>query len=348
MKKIIFLIAGTIAFAFSSVAQMKLDDFGRIVINTYVPDNISVPSEAKDLLITKLNQISSNNGMGGSQANPRFIITVVVNVGTKDISPGPPQTISQNIELTFFIGDAQTNTIFSNTSLNLIGVGTNLNKAFIDAFNTINPKNKLILAFLEEGKNKIIAYYATQCDFIIKDALTLKKQGKYDEAIYNLTLVPEVCQDCYFRCLDTLTSLFQQKVDADCNQKLKQAKTVWAAEQNPQGAEKSADIVNQINPLASCQPDVDAFIKSIEAKLKADEQARWLFKLKQYSDKVAMQKEQMRIAEDKAIRDDNYRATQSIRNAELDKIRINASREVSIEYAKNQPKTVTYNNINWR
>lgn len=39
--------------------------------------------------------------MGGSQANPRFIITANVNVGTKDIIAGPPQMIAQNIEVTF-------------------------------------------------------------------------------------------------------------------------------------------------------------------------------------------------------------------------------------------------------
>jgi len=286
--------------------------------------------------------------MGGSTVNPRFIITANVNVGTKDIIAGPPQMIAQNLDVTFFIGDAVENKSFCNSTISLKGVGTNENKAYIDALKKINPKNPDIQKFVEEGKNKIVTYYNTQCDFIIKNALTLKKQGNYDEAIYQLSIVPDVCQECYFRCLDTLTSIFQQRVDADCNQKLKQAKTVWAAEQNPDGAEKAADIVNQINPLATCQPEVDVFIKSIEAKLKADEQARWQFKLKQYADKVAMQKEQVRIAEAKSIRDDQYRENQSQRNAELDKIRINANREISIEYAKNQPKTVTYNNIYWR
>jgi len=326
----------------------KLDDFGRIVLNTYLPEIIELPTEAKNLLETKLSQIASNYGMGGSSVNPRFIITANVNVGTKDIIAGPPQMIAQNLDVTLFIGDAVENKSFCNTTISLKGVGTNENKAYIDALKKINPKNPEIQKFVEEGKNKIVTYYNTQCDFIIKNALTLKKQGNFDEAIYQLSIVPDVCQECYFRCLDTLNSIFQQKVDADCNQKLKQAKTLWAAEQTPDGAEKAADIVNQINPLATCQPEVDAFIKSIEAKLKADEQARWQFKLKQYADKVAMQKEQVRIAEEKSIRDDQYRENQSQRNADLDKIRINANREISIEYAKNQPKTVTYNNIYWR
>ena len=155
MKKIITLLILTFA-AITINAQVKLDDFGRIVLNTYLPDSIALPAEAKNLLITKLNQITSNNGMGGSQANPRFIITANVNVGTKDIIAGPPQMIAQNLDVTLFIGDAVTNTIFSNTTLSLKGVGTNENKAFIDALKTINPKNKEVLAFIEEGNTKII------------------------------------------------------------------------------------------------------------------------------------------------------------------------------------------------
>jgi len=347
MKKLIFFLL-IIASALCSSAQVKLDDFGRIILNTYLPKDMAVSSEAKNLLITKLNQITSNNGMGGSQVNPRFIITANVNVGTKDIVAGPPQMIAQNVDVTLFIGDALTNVIFSNVTLSLKGVGTNENKAFIEAFKTINPKNKEVVAFLEEGKKKIINYYATQCDFIIKDAQTLVKQEKYDEAIYQLALVPEVCQECYFKCLDTLSSIYQQKIDADCKIKLNEAKVTWTAAQNPNGAEKAGNILSTINPMASCQNDVTAFIKTIDAKLKADEKARWEFKMKQYADKIVAQKEQVRIADEKGKRDDTYRENQSSRNFELDKLHSNNSREIAVEYARNQPQTVTYNNIYWR
>ena len=332
----------------SSYAQVNLDDFGRIILNSYLPDNIEIPTEAKNLLINKLNQITSNNGMGGSQANPRFIITANIIVGTKDIIAGPPQMIAHNIDITFFIGDAVTNTIFSNTTLSLKGVGTNENKAFIDALKTINPKNKEVLAFLEEGKTKIINYYSTNCDFILKDAQSLVKLEKYDEAIYQLTLVPDVCKDCYFKCLDALTSVYQQKIDAECKIKLSKARNTWVAAQNPTGAEKAGDILNTINPMSSCQTEVNAFIKSVDNKIKADEKARWQFKLKQYEDKIAAQKEQFRVAEEKGKRDDIYRENQSNRNSEIDKIMINSYREIAIEQVKNQPKTISYNNIYWK
>jgi hypothetical protein len=264
--------------------------------------------------------------------------------------------IAQNLDVTLFIGDALTNTVFSNVTLSLKGVGTNENKALIEAFKTINSRNKEVINFLEEGKNNIINYYSTNCDFMIKHAQTLVNQEKYDEAIYNLSLVPEVCQDCHFKCLDYLSSVYQQKIDAECKIKFNEAKVTWASAQNPSGAEKAGDILSTINPMASCQPEIDIFIKSIDAKLKADEKARWQFKMKQYADRIETQKEQVRIAEQKSKRDDEYREKQgqrdainqerqSQRNLELDKMWISAFREVAVEYARNQPKTINYNKI---
>lgn len=356
--KYIFLLC--CFWGFSTLqAQVKLDDFGRIVINGFLPDNLAVPAEAKAQLLNKLNQITTSAGMGGSQANARFVITASISIGTKDIIPGPPQMIAQNLDVTFYVGDALSKTLFSSTTLSLKGVGTNENKAFIEAFKGINPKNKALLAFLEEGKKKILDYYVSQCDFLLKNAQTMAQQQKYEEAIYQLALVPEVCQDCYFKALDMQTKIYQTMVDEDGKVKLNRAKTTWAAAQNPQGAEQAADILATINPNASCQPDVTALIKTMQAKIKADEAARWAFKLKQYEDKIAAQKEQRRIAEQKSIRDDQYRENQAVRddkfrenqakrNLELDKINSNNAREIAVEYARNQPKTVTYNTILWR
>lgn len=347
MKKQLILLP-LLFLALIGNAQITLDDFGRIVLNSYLPDDMVISLESKNLLNNKLSQVTSNNGMGGSQINPRFIITADVNIGTKDIIAGPPQMIAQNVDVTLFIGDAMTNTIFSNVTLSLKGVGTNENKALIEAFKQINPKNKEVINFLEEGKDKIISFYTTNCDFMIKDAHALVNQEKYNQAIFQLSLVPEVCKDCYFKSLDYLSSVYQQKIDAECKVKFNEAKLSWASAQNSSGAERAGEILSSINPMASCQPEINAFINTIEAKLKEDEKARWQFKMKQYADKVEAQKEQERIAEEKSKRDDEYRENQSQRNLELDKIRVSAYRDVAVEYAKNQPKTINYNTIYWK
>jgi predicted Rdx family selenoprotein len=318
MKKIISVLVLTVV-AFTSYAQVKLDDFGRIVLNTYLPDNISLPSEAKNLLITKLNQIASNNGMGGSQANPRFIITANVNVGTKDIIAGPPQMIAQNIELTLFVGDAVTNTIFSNTTLNLKGVGTNENKAFIDAIKSINPKNKEIILMLDEGKNKIVNYYSTQCEFILKQANTLTEQYQFDQAIYNLMLVPETCKDCYFKSREDAVLIFKKKIESDCTEKLKQAKMEWAASPNSDGANKAAAILITIVPSVSCKVELNKLSAEIKNELQADQKKKYDF------DMMDMQK--------------RYDTEQK---------QIDVDKQIALELAKHQSQTITYNNIYWR
>ena len=319
MKKIQLVILVLLSFQFQTKAQIKLEDFGRIILNTYLPENNSITAEAKKALETKLNQITTNNGMGGSSANPRFIITAVLNVGTKDIIPGPPQMIAQNIDVTLLVGDAITNTVFSNTVISIKGVGTNENKALIEAIKTISPKNKEITAFLEEGKNKIISFYTTQCDFIIKDAETLAKRQKFDEAIYKLALVPEVCKDCYFKTSELVGNMFQQKIDADCKSKLAEAKLLWSGQQNQNKAEDIIEILSEVHPNANCFTDASNFAKQISNKLKADEKARIKLALKKYNDKITLEKQQ-----------------------------INAYKEIAVEYVKNQPKIITYNNIIWR
>lgn len=317
MKKIPFILLFLLSF--QSQAQAKLEDFGRIILNTYLPDNNTISAEAKKALENKLNQITTNNGMGGSALNPRFIITAVLNVGTKDIIPGPPKMIAQNIDVTLFVGDAITNTVFSNTVLSIKGVGTNENKSLIDAIKNINPRNKDISAFLDEGKNKIISYYTTQCDFIIKDAETLAKQQKFDEAIYKLALVPEVCKECYFKTSELVGNLFQQKIDSDCKTKLAKAKLLWSGQQNQYKAEEVIEILSNVHPNANCFTDASNLTKQVSNKLKADEKAKVELALKKYNDKITIEKQQ-----------------------------INAYKEIAIEYAKNQPEIITYNNIIWR
>jgi hypothetical protein len=318
MKKIISILLIAIVTS-TGFAQTKLDDFGRIILNAYLPENLTIPLEAKNMLLTKLNQITTMNGIGGSEANPRFIITAAVSIGTKDIIAGPPQMIAQNIDITLFVGDAISNTVYANVSLSIKGVGTNENKAFIEAIKTINPQNKEILLFLEEGKKKVLNYYSTQCDFIIKDAQTLTKQAKYDEAIYQLAIVPNVCKECYFKCSDIITNIYQQKIDADCKAKLSKAKTIWAGQQNISNAENVLNILSDINYNAACFSEVNLLTKEINNKLLADEKARLELALKKYNDKIDLEKKQ-----------------------------IDAYKEVAIAYAKNQPKTITYNNIYWR
>lgn len=310
----------------------SLDDFGRITLNPFVSEQAKLHAEAKAQLETKLKQIASNYGMAGSVANPRFIITANISVTTKDIVPGPPQLIAQNMDITFFIGDAIENKIFANTVISTSGVGTNENKAFIDALKQINTRNKKIETFLEDGKTKIISYYSIQCDFIIKKTESLKQQEKYSEAIYTLAQVPDVCKDCYLKCLKEMSIIYDLKINADGNARLSEANAIWSANPNKEGAQKAINLIMEINPQATCYTKATVLLKTINKKIIADE------------------KERLRREEEFNKRQQVIDSENAKQQAEIEKQRINAYRQIAVEYIQNQPKVVyrnVYRNIYW-
>ncbi len=333
MKKLMLCVIYCF-FSLITLAQgaPKLDDFGRIILNTHVSDQVKLPKEAKDQLENKLNQIASNYGMGGSIVNPRFIITANISVLSKDIIPGPPQMIAQNIDVTFFIGDAIENIKFSNLVVSIKGVGTNENKAFIDAIKNINTKNEKIEQFNTEAKNKIIAFYVTQCNSNLEEANNLAANQKYDEAIYLLSQIPEVCSECYSKANKSLNTIYYKKINSESNTNLLTAKSIWSANPSEQGAQEATNYLMQINPQANCYSDATSFLKTINKKLIADE------------------KERLRREEEYEKRQQKIEADNAKQEAELEKQRINAYREVAVEYARNQPALVyrnVYRNIYW-
>lgn len=298
-KKLIFIITLISIQVINS--QNKLNDVNRIVLNTYVPEQSELmPDQAKSLLENKLSQIASSNGMGGSSINPRFVIMANASVITKDINPGPPQMLSYNLAITFFIADAIDLKKFANTSIEIKGVGTNENKAYIDAIKNINIKNNDIIAFIDEGKSKIIDFYNTQCDFIIKDAESYSKKGEYDAAMLKLAAVPDVCEKCYVTCMDKMNEIYQQKIDKECLLIMREANNAWLANSNSNGAEKVAEILNKISPFSTCEPDASNLMKKIEQKLAAVEKANWDFKIKKYNDAIKLKEKAIAAdAEDK-------------------------------------------------
>ena len=309
-----------------------LDDFGRITLNSYTPQQLKLTSGAKSLLETKLNQIASNYGMGGTSPNPRFIITANINIGTKDIIAGPPQMIAQNIELTIFIGDAIEDKIYSNISLSLEGVGTNENKAFINALKNVNTKSSKLESFIEEAKNKIVSYYTTNCEFLIKEAEASVEKQNFNKALYQLQLIPNICEDCYFKALKKSDEIYQQKIDFEGLALLEKAKTIWASSPNADGAYEINPLLLRINKKAKCYTEVSEFNTRVEEKLVADEI------------------ESIRLEEENAKREHELALENEKNDAELEKLRINAYREIAVEYAKNQPQIVyrsVYRNIYW-
>lgn len=280
----------------------KSDDIARITLAAYVPAQVeNLPDAARGILSDKLNQIVTQNGMGGNAGNERFIIATNVSVLSKDLTTSTPSFTVLTLSVSMYIGDGIDGNLFSSTNLTHKGVGETETKAYIAALRSINVNNPELKNFIDNGKNKIIQYYNSKCDFLIKSAQTLAGTEKYEEAIYSLTKVPEVCKECYSRAMDAAVPIYQQQIDKQCLSELSKAKSAWAAGQNTDAAAQVADILSRISPKAKCFPEVQKFTDVVAKRVYQLDQREWSFKLKVQQDDVDLQKATIRAIRDVGV-----------------------------------------------
>ena len=276
----------------------KSDDTARIVLSAYIPGQIEgLTPIVQNNLTNKLSQIASANGMGGS-ANSRFIITANVSVLTKDITPTAPPMHAYTIEVTLFIGDGIEGTLFSSQSITLKGVGTNESKAYIAALNGLKVKDPIYQTFIEKVKNKIVEYYNSKCDFILKEAEMLTSKNDFDAAIAKLTSIPEVCKDCYDKAMTAVAPIYKKQIDRECKIRLMEATTTWNAAQDLSSADSAGAVLSQIEPGASCYKEALVLSSKIAQRVKELDQREWKFQMKQQQDNVDIQKATIKAARD--------------------------------------------------
>lgn len=321
MKKS-FLIIGLFLLCFGSFPQNnqdKADDASRIALETVVSDQIEgLTPSAQSNLVNKLNQIATKNGMGGGSSNNRFIITANVAVLSKDITATAPVMQAYTLEVTLYIGDGFEGTLFSSTSVTLKGVGETETKAYLAALKNLKVDDPKYQTFITNGKNKIIEYYNSKCDFLLKEADMLASQNEFEAAINKLVSIPEVCKECFDKAMEKVGPIYQQQIDRQCKIDLTEAKNVWSSNQNSDGANQASFYLGRIDPNSACFSEVQQFSNLIAKRIIELDQREWNFKLKQQQDGV-----------------------------DIRKATIRAARDIGVAYGNNQPKTVTYNYRGW-
>lgn len=301
-----------------------------VPIGVYVSDNPEViPTIAQASLTNKMRQIVTSNGMGADN-RASFFITCTVNVTDKEIMSGPPMCIVQNADVTFYIVDAQTDRIMETTTVQTRGVGETDNKAYISAFKAIQPKSSTMKAFVASANNKIIGYYESQIDNIIRQADALAKTGDFEAALYALSAVPDVCEG-YDKVNAAAVEVYQKMIDEESIALFRKAKTVWAAGQDYASAAEAGEYLAEISPYSSCYGDAE----TLAAEIKEFVRSEHAYERAKEEDALARE----RKLEDEALAWERKMDTQ--RN-KLRSQEIAAWKEVGVAYGQNQ-QPVTYN-----
>jgi len=300
MKKILLiLVAFVIGLNLNAQnSQGKTDDLGRIALAAIVPDQAEgIPQSARQLLANKMEQIAVQNGLGAAASNPRFCIVPVVNVLSKEITPTAPPMQALNLDVTFYIVDAASQTIFSQTNIQVKGVGQTEDKAYIQALKNVNVKAGQFKGFVEKGKEKILEYYNSQCDVVLKGAQALAGQKKYEESLFTLLSVPDVCRECFDKSMDLSVDIYKQYANYKCTEYMSGAKAAWAN----MNADKAAEFLGKITPDMECYEQAVKLADEITQKQLADGANVWQFKMKQYDDSVEKEKLMIQAGKEVAI-----------------------------------------------
>ncbi|MBR4809379.1 MAG: hypothetical protein IK031_03760 [Bacteroidales bacterium] len=296
MKKIFaaIIIAAACISAAAQNNQGKMDDAGRIALTPVILPESTIPPAAANVVLNKLTQIVTKNGLAGSCFDPRFIITAnMVELDHYVTATTPPmQAIS--FSPTLYIGDAATGTLYATCALGTIkGAGNTDSQAVMQAVKALRTNAPELQAFIETGKIRIIEWYNTQIDFLISEANSLAGQDKFDEAIALLYTVPTVCKEAFDKAMRAAEQIFQQKIDIEGAQLLNTATHVWNANQGWEGANEAAGYLSQIHPLSSVMPQAMALSETIAKRVKELDTREWNFAMKQFDASVSLESQRI-------------------------------------------------------
>lgn len=283
MKKFVFI--------YSLLMLLSLEVYSnttnsRIAINVYIPENSSLPQNCREYLSDRVSYLLSENNVLGKNYSDRFYLTAKIHIVEMNIIEGLPQRISQKIEITYKIGDAVDNIIYSTLSKTYIGIGTTEMKSLLNAFSQIK-QNDSYSQFVEKAKNSIIGYYAQRCESIIQESNLDTQNKEFDKALYKLSLVPYGV-DCYNEVLNHMRTIYSKKISYENCILLSKARQTWSSNPNKEGANTAVSYLKQMKPNKKNQQEIDKLLTEIDKKLQEDEKKEWEFMLKQYEHEQAL------------------------------------------------------------
>ena len=311
MKKNFLLFV--VVLTFSNVFAQSSTEFGKIALSVIMPENVDgLDFSQLSKLETKITQIVSNSGMAASGYNNNFVIYPKFAIYETNVVEGGMENITVvTCEMSMFIKQVDNNILFSSISKQLKGSGKTKLIALTNAISKIPTNDKDFQLFIETGKSKIVAYYDSKCGDIISRSESLAKMQDYEQALGLLMSVPEEV-NCYGKVQEKSIEVYKAYQNQKCISQLQEAKVEIAAN----NYNSALNILSQIDPSTTCFKESQTLIENTATKVDQEEKKQWEFQMKEYSDNVALQK-----------------------------LRINAIKEVAVAYYNSKPNTLNYNYI---
>lgn len=255
------------------------------------PDG-EMPEAAGEYLFNRLCTAITGDGISATGQYAQFFIAAKALPLYEQAVTGAPVKTALTLSLNLYIGDYWGEKVFDRMSLEIRGVGESRERAYLNAFRSLNKNNQQVANFLEKGKQRIIAYYDAEYNNIIREAQRESALRNYERALFLLGAVP-VCCNGYDAVADELVKTYHEYIDYNCDRLLMQARNAWAVHPDQRGATEAARILNQLEPDAACYGDAMDLYREIKDKMKDD----WNFEMREkYKDSIELRKQTIEAA----------------------------------------------------
>jgi hypothetical protein len=141
---------------FSLVCTLAVVAQDPIAVGVKIPENATLPLRAQQLLLKKMQQLTTLNGVGSQSANTRFSLTPLVSIAESDVTPTAPPRQLVKLSLVLVIADSVgSKSTLAQVELSAKGVGENEESAVLNALQQIDIRSATLKRFMEQGKKKI-------------------------------------------------------------------------------------------------------------------------------------------------------------------------------------------------
>jgi len=305
-----FVFVSLLNFGFTQSAQTE----NKIKLYTITPENIdNLDNSQLSRINSKFSDIITQSGYSGDGLtnNPFVVYPKILVNEVKESDGGMFRIFSASIDITIVVLQYNTKTIFKSITLELKGSGDSKRLAIDNAIRSMKTNSNELNSFFVDVRKKIIDYFVANCDNIIKKGELLISQKNYPEAFSTYFTIPSEVA-CFEKVSPLIVSAFKQYQNSKCLELLQNAKARFGS-RDFAGA---LSILSKIDPESKCNAEANKLINECFKNVSEEESRNFEF-LKEA-----------------------YRTEKNLEGR-----RIDAARDISIEYYRSRPSVINYNSL---
>jgi hypothetical protein len=286
----------------------------KIRLSVITPENIDNLDESQlSRINSKFSDIITGAGFSGdgSLSSPFVVYPKILVNEMRESDGGMFRVFAVSIDVTIKVLQFSTKTVFQSMTFELRGSGESRRAAIDNAIRSMKTNSDELNQFFAGARSKIVRYFAENCNDIIKKGETALSQKNFGEAFSIFFSIPAEV-DCYQRVRPVITIAFKQYQNQKCMELLQNAKAKYGS-RDFTGA---LSFLSQIDPESKCYAESNKLINDCFKNVTADEARNFQFLKEAYKTEKSLEAK-----------------------------RIDASRDIAVEYYRSRPAKITYNTL---